>query len=189
LATPEATLGDLSGALAFVTDRVGNWIRTGEFALAREAMALAAGLCGHAEPSVAKPAQALVSASVNADDLIEGARHRAGGAAGAPRVASVHVVFRRDCRWTLPLIDRLLRDDEAEIRRLAVMKLVSDADLATAGNVLAAASKKGKYEADVALGLAELLRHVRHHPDVRPGWRTWVWSKRWWSALLFVNIG
>jgi hypothetical protein len=276
LATPEATHHDLTSALAFVTDRVSTWIRTGEFALAREAIALASNLTGHDEPAVSKPAQAIVSASVNADDLIEGARHRTGRAdtivelaallrqsdgitlatllssvkpaahdpviealrrsvpelpaatmqalfkaisstpppallavltslkepdaikavhgivphaAGATRCAVVHVIFRRDFRWPMPLIDRLLCDDEPEIRRLAVMKLVSDLDLAAAANVLAAASKKGKYEPDVALGLAELLRHHRHHPDVRAGWRTWMWSKRWWSALLFVNIG
>ena len=36
---------------------------------------------------------------------------------------------------------------------------------------------------------AELLRHHRNHPDVKPAWRQWTWSKRWWVALLFVNIG
>ena len=276
LATPEAAVNDLTSALAFVTDRMGTWIRTGEFALAREAMALAAGLCGHAESTVSKPAQAIVSASVNADDLVEGARHRgnqaetvdelaallrqsdgitlatllssvnatagdplfdavkralptlpeatlqalfraisstpphallavlsslgaadavtavqaiAPHAAGATRRAVVHTIFRRDFRWPLPLIDKLLQDEEPEIRRLAMMKLVSDADLAAAAKVLAAASKDGKYEADVALGLAELLRHHRHHPDVKAAWRQWTWSKRWWVALLFVNIG
>jgi hypothetical protein len=276
LAAPEAAVNELASALAFVTDRMGTWIRTGEFALAREAMALAAGLCGHAEFNVSKPAQAIVSASVNADDLVQGARHRAGHAdttdelaallrqsdgitlatllssvhpvagdplfeavkralptlaeatlvalfraisstpppallavlsslgateavkavqaiaphaAGATRRAVVHTIFRRDFRWPLPLIDKLLQDEEPEIRRLAMMKLVSDADLATAAKVLAAASKDGKYEADVALGLAELLRHHRHHPDVYPAWRQWTWSKRWWVALLFVNIG
>ena len=276
LAAPESAVADLASALAFVTDRMGTWIRTGEFALAREAMALASALCGDAESGVSNPAQAIVSASVNADDLVEGARHRtnqaetvdelaallrqsdgitlatllssvnpttgdplfeavrralptlpestlqalfraisstpppallavlsslgaadavkavqaiAPHAAGATRRAVVHTIFRRDFRWPLPLIDKLLQDEEPEIRRLAMMKLVSDADLATAAKVLAAASKAGKYEADVALGLAELLRRHRHHPDVRPAWRQWTWSKRWWVALLFVKIG
>ena len=276
MATPDAPVADLAGALTFVTDRVGTWIRTGQFSLAREAMSLAGALVGHPEPAVSKTSQALVSASVSADDLLEGARHRGDRAAavaeladllrqsdgttlatllssarpdagdavveafrvalpdlapktlealfrsissapppallavltslkegeafkavqaiaphasGPVRRAAVHAIFRRDFRWPLPLTDLLLRDDEPEIRRLAVMKLVSDADLATAGNVLGAASKAGKYEADVALGLAELLRRYRNHPDVRPGWRQWTWSKRWWSALLFVNIG
>ena len=276
LAAPDASVNDLTSALAFVTDRVGTWIRTGEFGLAREAMSLASALVAHPEPSVSKPSQAIVCASVNADDLVEGARHGGGRpqiadelaellrqgdgltlatllssvnatpndpvfeavkralpelpqasmqslfraissapppallavltglkadaalkavqaivphAAGATRCAVVHVIFRRDFRWPMPLIDRLLQDDEPEIRRLAMMKLVSDADLATAAKFLAAASKQGKYEADVALGLAELLRRHRHHPDVRPAWRQWTWSKRWWVALLFVNIG
>ena len=276
LADAAATAADLASALTFVTDRVGTWIRTGQFALAREAMALAATLVSHADPAVAKPAQALVAASVNADDLLQGAGRRADRAAavgeladllrqsdgttlatvlsavkpaagdplmealrrvlpelpekslqglfrsisstpppsllavltslkeaeamkavaaiaphasGPVRRAAAHVIFRRDFRWPCDLIDQFLRDDEPEIRRLAVMKLVSDADLAAAANVLAAASRPGKYEADVALGLAELLRRHRHHPDVRPAWRQWAWSKRWWVALLFVNIG
>jgi len=276
LAAPESSATELSSSLSFVTDRIGGWIRAGEFALAREAMTVAAGLVAHAEPAVSKAAQALVSASVNADDLLEGAGRRtdrgaavtelaallrqsdgttlatllssmnptAGDpvleafqlvlaelperalqglfraisttpppsllavltglkepealravgailphASGPVRRAAAHVIFRRDFRWPLPLIDQLLRDDEPEVRRLAVMKLVSDADLATAANVLGAASKAGKYEADVALGLAELLRRHRHHPDVRAGWRQWTWSKRWWAAMLFVNIG
>ena len=276
LATPDAAVADLTAALSFTTDRVSAWIRTGQFALAREATSLAAALVGHAEPAVAKPSQALVSASVNADDLLEGAAKRGDRAAavaeladllrqsdgttlatllstvkptagdavlealrrvlpelpakslaglfrsisstpppallavltsmkgvealkavqaiaphasGPTRRAVVHVVFRRDFRWPRALIDQFLRDDEPEIRRLAVMKLVSDADLATAAGVLAAASKAGDFEADVALGLAELLRQHRHHPDVRPAWRQWAWSKRWWMALLFVNMG
>jgi hypothetical protein len=109
-------------------------------------------------------------------------------ASGPVRRAAVHVIFRRDLRWPVPLIDRLLRDDEAEIRRLAVMKLVSDTDLATAANILAAASKAGTYEVDVALGLAELLHRHRHRPEVRAGWRQWMWSRRWWASLLFINM-
>jgi hypothetical protein len=276
LAAPESSATELSSSLSFVTDRIGGWIRAGDFALARDAISVAAGLVAHAEPAVSKAAQALVSASVNADDLLEGAGRRTDRAAavtelaallrqsdgttlatllssmnptagdpvleafqlvlaelsdktlqglfraisttpppsllavltglreaealkavaailphasGPVRRAAAHVVFRRDFRWPLPLIDQLLCDEEPEVRRLAVMKLVSDADLATAANVLGAASKAGKYEADVALGLAELLRRHRNHPDVRPGWRQWTWSKRWWAALLFVNIG
>jgi hypothetical protein len=276
LGATESSPTELSASLAFVTDRIGGWIRGGDFALAREAMTVAAGLVAHPEPAVAKAANALVCASVNADDLLEGAGRRTDRAAavtelaallrqsdgttlatvlssmnpsagdpvlqafqlvlpelsdktlqglfrsisttpppsllavltslkepealkavatilphasGPVRRAAAHVVFRRDFRWPLPLIDQLLRDEEPEVRRLAVMKLVSDADLATAANVLGAASKAGKYEADVALGLAELLRRHRNHPDVRAGWRQWTWSKRWWAALLFVNIG
>ena len=71
----------------------------------------------------------------------------------------------------------------------AVVKKQVDLASETLTALLAAASKPGKYEADVALGLAELLRRHRHHPDVRPAWRQWTWSKRWWVALLFVNIG
>jgi hypothetical protein len=108
-------------------------------------------------------------------------------ASGPVRRAAVHVIFRRDLPWPMPLIDQLLRDDEAEIRRLAVMKLVSDTDLATAAKTLGIASKPGTYEIDVALGLAELLRRHRRRADVRPAWRQWRWSRRWWSSLLFVG--
>ena len=276
LSAPDAAAGDVAAALAFVSERVGTWVRAGQFALAREAVALAGALTGHADPAVSKPAAALVSASANADDLLAGAARRADRAAaveeladllrqsdgptlatllsavkpaagdpllealrrvlpdlpdkslaglfrsigGAPppsllavltslpeaealkavaaiaphasgpvRRAAVHAVFRRDFRWPPALIDQCLRDDEPEVRRLAVMKLVGDADLAAAAGVLAAASRPGKYEPDVALGLSELLRRHRHHPDVRPAWRQWTWSKRWWVALLFVNVG
>jgi hypothetical protein len=282
LSAAGAATSEVAAALAYIRNRVGDWIRAGEFALAREAMSHAAGLSGHEDPSVAKSAQAIVAASVNSGDLVDGARQRkdvsraaeelagllrqqtdgttlatllasikpredaaAGNevllqavrrvlptlaedamaalfrainstpppallavltgmkaadalkaigamvphAGGATRCALVHVIFRRDFRWPLPLIERLLQDDEPEIRRLAVMKLVSDADLATAAGFLSAASRKGRFETDVALGLAELLRRHRHHPDVKPAWRQWAWSKRWWMALLFVNIG
>jgi len=103
------------------------------------------------------------------------------------RAALVNVIFRRDLRWPMPLIELLLRDDEPEIRRRAVMKLVSDTDLSTASGILGAASRAGTYEVDVALWLAELLRRHRHHPDVRRGWRQWMWSRRWWVSLLFLN--
>jgi hypothetical protein len=281
LSAPGAATAEIAAALGYLRNRAGEWIRAGEFALAREAMARAAALCTHEDQSVAKPAQAIMAASVNSGDLVEGAQQRkdvalaaaeladllrqqsdgttlatllsaiklrpgaatgdvlllavrqvlptlpdeslvalfrlinstpppallavlsglkeaealkavgsmAPHAGGATRIALVHVIFRRDFRWPLPLIDRLLQDDEPEIRRLAVMKLVSDADMATAANFLSAASRNGKYAADVALGLAELLRRHRHHPDVRGAWRQWTWSKRWWKALLFVNIG
>jgi hypothetical protein len=139
--------------------------------------------------STPPPALLAVLSSLGAVDAVKAVRAIAPHAAGATRRAVVHTIFRRDFRWPMPLIDKLLEDEEPEIRRLAMMKLVSDGDLATAAKVLAAASKAGKYEADVALGLAELLRRHRHHPDVRPAWRQWTWSKRWWVALLFVNIG
>jgi hypothetical protein len=282
LSAAGAATSEVSAALAYIRHRVGDWIRAGEFELAREAMSHAAGLSAHEDPSVVKSAQAIVAASVNSGDLVEGARQRkdvaraaeelaellrqqidgttlatllasikprdgtlAGNdvllhavrqvlptladeamaalfrainstpppallavlsgmkaadalkavgamvphAGGATRCALVHVIFRRDFRWPLPLIERLLQDEEPEIRRLAVMKVVSDADLATAAGFLSAASREGKFETDVALGLAELLRRHRHHPDVKPAWRQWTWSKRWWVALLFVNIG
>ena len=109
-------------------------------------------------------------------------------AAGPIRRAAVHVIFRRDFRWPLSLTDRLLKDDEPEIRRLAVMKLVFDADLASVANVMAAATKPAPYDSDVALHLAELLRPHRRHPDVQKAWRQWLWCARRWKALLFVDI-
>ena len=95
---------------------------------------------------------------------------------------------RQGLRWPLTLTERLLKDEEPELRRLAVMKLVSDTDLATAAKFLAASTTAGEFEADVALGLAELLRRQRNHPDVRAAWRRWMWSKRRWAALLFSPV-
>jgi hypothetical protein len=273
-----APAAELTGTLAFVSDRVAGWVRAGQFTLAVEAMSLAARFLDHIDPMVAGAAHALLSAALVADDLLEGvarrngdrsaavteladllrhgdgralaallslvkpgagvaadmiveafrtvlpglaepARQRLFGALeGAPpaalmavvtgmtsadalraveaivphatspvRAALVNTIFRRDLRWPMPLIEHLLRDDEPEIRRRAVMKLVTDTDLATAGDILGAASRAGTYEVDVALWLAELLRRHRHHPDVRRGWRQWMWSRRWWVSLLFLN--
>ena len=62
-------------------------------------------------------------------------------------------------------------------------------DLATAAGVFRAAiDRRGPYEADVALGLAELLHRHRHHPDVRPAFRQWTWSGRRWAALLSFSL-
>jgi hypothetical protein len=69
------------------------------------------------------------------------------------------------------------------------MKLVSDADLATAARVFQSATdRKGPFEADVALGLAELLHRHRNHADVRAAYRRWLWSGRRWAALFSLSL-
>jgi hypothetical protein len=296
LTTPDSTTANIESALAFARNRMGEWIRAGEFALAAEALSVALALSGHWDRTVAKPAAELAAHAVQVEDLLEGARRSeraaavagiaellrriegtalaralsslkpagaagpsqgaapAGGAAGgapasaggydvvleamrrvlprlsedaakglcktfkdttpppallsvlsslragdaikavtallphaasATRIPVVHVIFRHDFRWPLPLTESLLKDDEPELRRLAVMKLVSDTDLATAARFLQASSRAEPFEADVALGLAELLHRHRHHADVRAAWRQWLWCKRRWAALLF----
>jgi hypothetical protein len=292
LTTPDSSTANIESALTFARNRMGEWIRAGEFALAAEALSVALALSGHWDKTVAKPAAELAAHAVQVEDLLEGARRSerpaavagiaellrriegtalaralsslkpagaagpspgtgpagggpgsAGGydvvleamrrvlprlsedaakglcktfkdttpppallsvlsslrsgdaikavtallphAASATRIPVVHVIFRQDFRWPLPLTESLLKDDEPELRRLAVMKVVSDTDLATAARFLQASSRAEPFEADVALGLAELLRHHRHHADVRAAWRQWLWCKRRWSALLF----
>jgi hypothetical protein len=278
LSSPDSAQGDVLAGLAFVRNKMTDWVRGGELALAREAVELVGGLRTHPDEAVAKAASDLLLASVNAEELLQGAanltdraasvtamsellRHADGAAlamvlwsvqpgagpahdavleafrkvlpdlttqvlermfksvgdsvppallaaisgmaqadamkavaaiaphaAGPIRRAAVHVIFRRDFRWPLPLTDRLLKDDEPEIRRLAVMKLVFDADLASVANVMSAATRPAPYDSDVALHLAELLRPHRRHPDVQKAWRQWLWCARRWKALLFVNI-
>lgn len=280
LATPDTPAADAASALAYVRNRIGDWIKSGAFALAAEGLSQARALASHWDRAVAKPAAELVAHAVTVDDLVEGAGRSADRAAAATRIAEllrkldgaalsralatlkpspaggheavldavrmvlpgmsddgmrglcrsfrdatpppallaaltnlpgpdavkavaaivphanpaarrsiVHVIFRQDIRWPLPLTEQLLKDDEAEIRRLAVMKLVSDADLPTAARVFrAAADRKGPYEPDVALGLAELLRHHRNHPDVRAAFRQWMWSGRRWAVLFSLSL-
>jgi len=278
LSSLDSAQGDVLAGLAFVRNKMTDWVRGGELALAREAVELVGGLRSHPDEVVAKAASELLLASVNAEELLQGAanltdraasvtamsdllRHADGAAlamvlwsvqpgagpahdavleafrkvlpelptqvlermfksvgdsvppallaaisgmaqadamkavaaiaphaAGPIRRAAVHVIFRRDFRWPLSLTDRLLKDDEPEIRRLAVMKLVFDADLASVANVMSAATRPAPYDSDVALHLAELLRPHRRHPDVQKAWRQWLWCARRWKALLFVNI-
>ena len=64
------------------------------------------------------------------------------------------------------------------------MRLIRDNGLSSAASVLLAASGTSDYEADVALGLAELLQGHRRSPEVRSALRRWFWSRRRWLALL-----
>jgi hypothetical protein len=105
------------------------------------------------------------------------------------RYAITGQLFRRNVRWPLSLTESLLKDVMPGIRRLAVMRLVRDNDRVTAARYLAAASRRGEYAADVAVGLAELLRPDRRHPDVRDAYRQWFWSGRRWVGLLSFEIG
>jgi hypothetical protein len=79
----EASVTDLTASLSFVIDRVGGWIRAGHFQLARECLSLAGRLVNHADPSVAKPSRALMAASIQSADLLEGAAHRTADRAAA----------------------------------------------------------------------------------------------------------
>ena len=142
-------------------------------------------LCKTFKDTTPPPALLVVLSSLRASEAIKAVTGLLPHAASATRIPIVHVIFRHDFRWPLTLTERLLKDDEPELRRLAVMKLVSDTDLATAAKFLQASSRAGVFEADVALGLAELLRRYRNHADVRTAWRQWLWSKRRWVAILF----
>jgi hypothetical protein len=147
------------------------------------------GLCKAIKDNTPPPALLSVISNLGAADGVKAVAAILPHAASATRRAIVHAIFRHDFRWPLSLTEQLLKDDEAEIRRLAVMKLVSDADLATAARVFqAATNRKGPYEPDVALGLAELLGRHRRHPDVRAAYRQWLWSGRRWAALFSLSL-
>jgi hypothetical protein len=135
------------------------------------------------------PALLSVMSSLSAADAVKAVASIAPHASSATRRAIVHSIFRHDFRWPLPLTEQLLKDDDAEIRRLAVMKLVGDADLPTAARLFReACNRHGPYEADVALGLAELLGQHKRHPDVRAAFRQWTWSGRRWAALFSLSL-
>lgn len=146
-------------------------------------------LCKAFHDATPPPALLSVLSNLGAADAVKTVTAIAAHAATATRRAIVHSIFRNDFRWPLTLTEQLLKDDEAEIRRLAVMKLVSDADLPTAARVFReACNRRGPYEADVALGLAELLGRHRRHPDVRAAFRQWTWSGRRWAALFSLSL-
>lgn len=105
------------------------------------------------------------------------------------RHAVVQTIFNRNFPWPLELTRRLLEDAEPAVRRLAMMRLMRDADLGTVAGFLHAASRSGPFPVDVALGLAELLRSHRHHPEVRSAYKRWMWSARRWGTFLFMRIG
>jgi hypothetical protein len=109
-------------------------------------------------------------------------------AVAAARRALIEASFRRKGRWPVPLIERLLKDPEPGIRRLAVMRLMRDADLATAAAFLRDATEAGPYQADVAVGLSDLLHAHRRHPDVRGVYRTWFWSRRRWAGFFSFSV-
>ena len=146
------------------------------------------GLCKTFKDTTPPPALLVVLSGLRGADAIKAVSAIVAHASSATRVTVVHVIFRHGLRWPLSLTERLLKDEEPELRRLAVMKLVGDTDLPTAARFLQASSRAGDFEADVALGLAELLRRHRNHPDVRAAWRQWLWSKRRWAALLFSPV-
>lgn len=98
-------------------------------------------------------------------------------------------IFERNFPWPVELTRRLLEDREPAVRRLAMMRLMRDADLGTVAGFLHAASRSGPFPVDVALGLSELLRPHRYHKDVRAAYKRWMWSARRWGTFLFMRIG
>ncbi len=106
----------------------------------------------------------------------------------ALRRALIQQLFKRNIPWPIELTESMLRDASRDLRRLAVMRLVRDADLPTVARHLDAACLTDEYEADVAVGLAELLHPRRKHPDVRTAWRHWFWSGRRWATLFSVSL-
>jgi hypothetical protein len=138
-----------------------------------------------------KPPQVLLTALATLPEpqAIQTLQAAVAHAPATVRYALVLVVFRRNFPWPMPLTERLLKDDEPGIRRLAVMRLIRDGGLSSAASVLLAASRAGDFESDVALGLAELLQGHRQNADVRNALRHWFWSKRRWLALLSFSLG
>jgi hypothetical protein len=105
------------------------------------------------------------------------------------RRAVLQQVFRRDIPWPAEMTERLLKDDQEPIRRLAVMRLVRDQGPAVAARRLDTASRTDELPIDVGMGLAELLHAQRKHPEVRAACRRWFWSRRRWRALFSFSFG
>lgn len=110
-------------------------------------------------------------------------------AAPPARRALVDLAFRRKGKWPLPLIERLLKDPDPDVRRIAVMRCVRDAGLAGAATYLSHSSdSSGAYASDVAVGLSDLLHAHRRHPDVRAAYRKWFWSRRRWATFFSFSV-
>jgi hypothetical protein len=101
----------------------------------------------------------------------------------------VDLAFRRKAKWLLPLVERLLKDPDPDVRRIAVMRCVRDAGLAGAAAYLSdSTDSSGPYPPDVAVGLSDLLHAHRRHPDVRPAYRKWFWSRRRWATFFSFSV-
>jgi len=74
-----------------------------------------------------------VLSTMGAADAVKTVSSIAPHASSATRRAIVHMVFRHDFRWPLPMTEQFLKDDDAEIRRLAVMKVVTERLLTPVG--------------------------------------------------------
>jgi hypothetical protein len=123
----------------------------------------------------------ILGAMVEADAL-HAAQILLSAAPAAARLPLVELMFRGKHPWPVPLIEHLLKDNDRTVRRLAAMRLVHDAGLATAASVLHATGM-GQFEPDVGVFLAELLHQHRRDPSVRGAYRQWWWSTRRWGAL------
>jgi hypothetical protein len=116
-------------------------------------------------------------------DALQAAQILLSAAPPAARHPLVELIFRGKQPWPVPLIEHLLKDGDRNVRRLAAMRLVRDANLASAAAILQTAAGPGQYEPDVGVFLAELLHHHRRDPALRSAYRQWWWSPRRWSAL------
>jgi hypothetical protein len=130
-----------------------------------------------------------VLATMPDDDVLRLVASMAPKASPPARRALVDLSFRRKGKWPLPLIERLLRDPDADVRRIAVMRCVRDAALAGAAAYLSDSTDlAGPYPPDVAVGLSDLLHAHRRHPDVRPAYRKWFWSRRRWATFFSFSV-
>jgi hypothetical protein len=134
------------------------------------------------------PGLANVLATMADADVFKVVRAVAPQAASAARRALVEIAYRRKGLWPVDFIERLLKDPEARVRRLAVMRLMRDADLATAAAFLDAASDSEPYHVDVAVGLSDLLHAQRRRPEVRGAYRKWFWSRRRWAGFFSFSM-
>ena len=176
----------LAGALANATANSNTWTPTITAAIARAFPRLSqqslAILFSNSKDALPPALLGVLGAMAEADAL-DAAQLLLSAAPAAVRLPLVELIFKGKHPWPVPLIEHLLKDSDRTVRRLAAMRLVRDADLATAASILHAASGEGQFEPDVGVFLAELLHHHRREAAVRGAYRQWWWSARRWSAL------
>jgi hypothetical protein len=105
------------------------------------------------------------------------------------RQALLQAMMRRKAPLPLPLIEQMLKDADANTRRVAMMRLVRDNDLATSAKYFQAAMSGEAYPPDVASSLAELLQGQKSDPALREAFSAWRWSGRRWGGMLGLGSG
>jgi hypothetical protein len=121
---------------------------------------------------------------MDGNDMVAGVEAALAVGTAKFREALLQWLLRRKAAVPFQLTQRLLKDADPTARRIAMMRLVRDSDLATSAGCFKAAVVSDEYCPDIAIGLAELLASRKSDPAVRDAFAAWRWSARRWGSIL-----